>query len=258
MAPIAAARRALGFAAATIALSLAAPACADTITVFAAASLKEPLDEVARAFEARSGERVRIAYAASSALARQIEAGAPANLFISADVDWVDYLEPRGRVVGQSRVNLLANDLVLVAPAASAVALRVAPGFPLAQALGAGRLALADPTAVPAGKYARAALERLGVWKSVEARIARADNVRAALAFVARGDAPLGIVYRTDAIAERGVRVVDAFPRDTHPPIIYPAVLVAPASPAARALHRFLLSPEARAIWGRHGFRPPA
>ena len=213
---------------------------------------------MARAFEARSGHHARISYGASSALARQIEAGAPAQVFISADVDWVDYLEPRGRVVAGSRVNLVANDLVLVAPASSAVSLSIAPGFPLGEALGPGRLALADPASVPAGMYARASLEALGVWKSVEGRIARADNVRGALAFVARGEAPLGIVYRTDAIAEHGVKVVGTFPPQTHPRIVYPAVLVAPASPAARALHRFLVSPEARAIWARHGFRPPA
>ena len=183
-------------------LVLAPCASADTITVFAAASLKEALDAAAKPFEDSTGNKVAVSYAASSALARQIEAGAPATLFISADLDWVDYVEKRGLAVPGTRRNLLGNDLVLIAPAASTAALKIAPGFDLAAALGKdGRLALANPDAVPAGKYAKAALTKLGAWPGVEGRVAPAENVRAALALVSRGEAPLGIVYRTDAMA---------------------------------------------------------
>jgi molybdate transport system substrate-binding protein len=248
--------RALAFLAALC--LAAAPASADTVTVFAAASLKESFDEVARAFERESAHRVRVSYGASSALARQIEAGAPADLFISADTDWPDYLEARGLSRPGARANLLANDLVLIAPASSPLQLRIAPGFALDAALGAGRLAVADPRSVPAGKYARAALESLKVWKQVEPRIAPAENVRAALAFVARGDTPLGIVYRTDALAEKSVRIVDVFPASSHPPIVYPFVVLGRAGPAARELRDFSAGPAARAIWLRHGFRLPA
>jgi molybdate transport system substrate-binding protein len=254
------ARRRLGALACIAALSLlaTAPAArADTVTVFAAASLKESFDEVARAFERESGHRVRISYGASSALARQVEAGAPADLFVSADTDWPDYLEARGLSKPGSRVNLLANELVLIAPAASDVRLRIAPGFALAEALAGGRLAVADPRTVPAGKYARAALESMNVWKQVEARIAPAENVRSALAFVARGETRLGIVYRTDALAEKAVRIVDTFPPSSHAPIVYPFVTLDRAGPAARRLRDFCASPAARAIWLRRGFRVP-
>jgi molybdate transport system substrate-binding protein len=237
---------------------VAAPALclAETVTVFAAASLKESLDASARSFEAASGHRVVVSYAASSALARQIEAGAPAAMFISADTDWIDYVESKGLAEPGSRRNLLANDLVLIAPASSASSLRIAPGFGLAQALGGGRLALANPDAVPAGKYAKAALATLGVWSEVEPKVARAENVRAALALVARAEAPYGIVYRTDALAEKGVSIVDTFPASTHPPIVYPLVLLkAGATPAARALAAHLASNAARATWTRFGFR---
>ena len=200
---------------------------------------------------------MRISYGASSALARQIQAGAPAQLFICADSDWMDYVEARGRTERGTRISLLGNSLALIAPAASPVNLRIGPGFALAQALQDRRLAIADPSSVPAGKYAREALERLGVWKDVQARLAPAENVRAALAFVARGEAPLGIVYRTDALADPAVRIVDEFPPDTHAPIVYPMALVAPSSPAARELRAFLASPAARGIWTRHGFKAP-
>jgi molybdate transport system substrate-binding protein len=231
---------------------------ADTVVVFAAASLKESLDEVARAFERESGHRVRVSYGASSALARQIEAGAPAGLFVSADTDWADHLEARGLSKPAARASLLANELVLIAPAASATRLAIAPGFRLDEALGGGRLAIADPKSVPAGKYARAALEAMGVWARVEPRIAPAENVRSALAFVARGDTPLGIVYRTDALAEKAVRIVDTFPASSHPPIVYPFVVLDRAGPAARALRDYCASPAARAIWLAHGFRLPS
>lgn len=241
-----------------LALAAALPARAETVVVFAAASLKESLDAVARAFEASSGHRVAVSYAGSGALARQVGAGAPAALFISADADWIAHVEGKGLVVPGSRRDLLANELVLVAPAASKSQLRLAPGVDVARALGAGRLALADPASVPAGRYAKAAFERLGAWGAIERRVAAVDNVRAALALVARGEAPLGVVYRTDALAERGVRIVDAFPASSHPPIVYPMVrLRRAATPAAAALAEHLASPASRAAFERHGFRVP-
>lgn len=225
------------------------------VMVYAAASMKEALDELAKHFEAQGGGRVVVSYAASSALARQVEKGAPADLFVSADLDWMDYLAARKLIRAESRVDLAANRLVLIAPVASKAALVIGPQFPLAAALGEGRLALADPASVPAGKYGKAALEALGVWDSVSARTARAENVRAALALVARGEAPLGIVYATDAIAERKVRVVGEFAANLHPPIVYPAAIIANSKSAAAApLLRFLRSTQARAVWRRHGF----
>src|SRR5467141_1658386 len=191
------------------------------LLVFAAASLSEALDEVGRAFTTRTGVRVNASYAASSVLAKQIEAGAPADAFFSADLAWVDYLDERGLLKRGSRRDVLGNSLVLIAPADSPLRLSIAPGFDLTAALGEGRLATADPDSVPAGKYARAALTKLGVWQSVSDRLVRGENVRAALAYVARGEAPLGIVYQTDAQAEKRVRVVDVFPEDSHPPITY-------------------------------------
>jgi molybdate transport system substrate-binding protein len=251
-----AARGAAGFLLAAI-LAVAAPAAhAAGFLVFAAASLKESLDDVAAAFHARGGAEPRIAYGASSALARQVEAGAPAELFLSADLDWIRYVEDR-HLTAAPPVALLGNDLVLVAPAASRVRVKIAPGFDLAAALHGGRLAVADPRAVPAGKYARAALENLHAWRAVEAHLAPVADVRSALALVARGEAPLGIVYRTDALAEPRVRVVDAFPAASHPPIVYGLVEIRGATPAARDFARFAASPEARTIWARHGFRAP-
>lgn len=229
---------------------------AETVTVLAAASLKGALDEAARAFEAQSPHRVRLAYGASSALARQIEAGAPAHLFISADREWVDHVARQGRVEGTPSV-LLTNELVLVAPRGAAPRLAIAPGLALAAALGRGRLAIADPRHVPAGKYARAALVSLGAWRSVEARLAPAENVRSALALVARGEAPLGIVYRTDAEAEPAVTVVGAFPAGSHPRIEYPLARLKGAGAAADAFGRFLEGGVARAVWTRHGFGAP-
>jgi molybdate transport system substrate-binding protein len=233
------------------------PARAETLTVFAAASLKEALDEAARAFEKASGHVVRISYAASSALARQIEAGAPAQLFISADEEWMDYVESRNLLKG-GRVNLLTNALVLIAPAGKVPKLRIEPGFALAAALGDGRLSVADTRAVPAGKYARAALESLGVWPQVQGRLAPAENVRATLALVARGETPLGIVYRTDAQAEPRVAVVDTFAASSHPAIVYPMGVLREASSAADDLAAFLAAPGTRAVWRRHGFGFPS
>ena len=230
------------------------PAAAETVTVFAAASLKEALDEQATRFEAAIGNRVIVSYGGSNALARQIEAGAPADVFISADLDWVDYVEQRGLLVPGSRVNLLRNELVLIAPASSKTTLRIAPHFDLAAALGSEKLAMANPDSVPAGKYGKAALDTLGVWPGVEKQVVRTDNVRAALSLVARGEAAFGIVYRSDAVADKGVRVVDAFPESTHAPIVYPGALVAPGKPAAKALLDFLHSGAARRVWEKYGF----
>jgi molybdate transport system substrate-binding protein len=244
---------------AALAFVLLAPAAhAQGALVFAASSLKEALDEVAGSFAAGRAGRVDVSYAASSVLARQITRGAPADIFISADTDWVDYVEQQGAVVAGSRRNLLANELVLVAPAASEVKLKLVHGIDLASSLGKGRLAMADPQAVPAGKYGKAALTAMGAWKGVEGRVAAAENVRAALALVARGEAPLGIVYRTDALAEKGVRIVDTFPAASHPPIVYPVVVLRRSStPVATAFAGYLATPEARAIFERHGFRAP-
>lgn len=225
------------------------------VTVFAAASMKEALDDLARLFETQGGGRVVVSYAGSSALARQIERGAPADVFISADLEWMDYLAARKLVRVESRVDLASNKMVLIAPAGSGVKLEIAANFPLAGALGTGRLALADPASVPAGKYAMAALRALHAWDSVSTRTARAENVRAALALVARGEAPLGIVYATDALAEHRVRVVGEFSANLHPPIVYPAAIVADSkSTAAGSLLRFLRSSAARRIWQHHGF----
>jgi len=243
--------------AAALACIACAAARADTLTVFAAASLKEALDAAARPFEKTSGHRVVASYAGSNVLARQIESGAPAALFISADAAWVDMLESRRRVVPGTRRDLLANDLVLVAPRASASQLRIATGFDLAGALAGGRLALANPDAVPAGKYAKASLVSLGAWDAVRSHLAPAENVRAALALVARGEAPLGIVYRTDALAEPRVKVVATFPEASHPPIVYGMALLAGATADARAFAEYAASPPARAAWARHGFRFP-
>jgi molybdate transport system substrate-binding protein len=235
----------------------ATSASAVQVTVFAAASLKEAMDEQAKKFQSAAGTKVIVAYGGSNALARQIEAGAPADVFVSADEDWMDYLDRRRLLAPGTRSNLLSNELVLIAPASSRVTPRIAPGFGLAAALGGDKLAMANPDSAPAGKYGRSALERLGVWKSIEKQVVRTDNVRAALALVARGEAAFGIVYKTDALAERSVRIVDTFPGWTHAPIVYPAALVATGkSPAAKALLDFLRSGAARPIWKQYGFAP--
>ncbi|MFC3079464.1 molybdate ABC transporter substrate-binding protein [Phenylobacterium terrae] len=238
-------------------LLAALPACGreQTVTVFAAASLQDALNEVGGAYTRQTGQPVRFSYAASSAIARQIEQGAPADLFVSADRDWMDYAAERRLIQPASRRDLLANRLVLIAPAGSEAQIAIGPGMPLAPALGDGRLAMAAPD-VPAGRYGRAALTSLGVWESVEARVAPAESVRAALQFVARGEAPLGVVYETDAKADRRVRIVGAFPAESHPPIVYPAALTGRGA-GNRAAGRFLAylsGPEASAIFRRHGF----
>jgi len=225
-----------------------------TLLVFAAASLAEALEEVDNAYEAQHPVTVKASYAASSVLAKQIEAGARAEVFVSADREWMDYLQERGRLHAGTRRDLLGNTLVLIAPADSSLQLRIAPGFALAAALGGGRLAMADPDSVPAGLYGKAALGALGVWDAVAPRLAPADNARAALAYVARGETPLGIVYGTDADADGRVRVVGVFPADSHPPIRYQAALTTGAGAEAAQYLAFLSGSAARAIFTRHGF----
>ena len=245
--------------AATLAIAAHAPAPSEaaSLTIFAAVSLREALDEQVRRFEADTGNRVVVSYAASNALARHLEAGAPADLFISADEDWMDYLDQRRLLASGSRADLLHNTLVLIAPATSPSTLRIGPRFGLAAALGPERLAMANPDSVPAGKYGKAALEALGVWASVEKQVVRADNVRAALLLVARGEAAFGIVYRTDALTEKAVRIVDTFPESSHPAIVYPAACVAGRdSPPAKSLLEFLRSTAASATWTKYGFAP--
>lgn len=226
--------------------------------VLAAASLQEALGEAADAWARQRHQRPVLSFAGSSALARQVEAGAPADLFISADEAWMDHIDQRGLLASGSRRVIAGNRLVLIAPLDSPVKLRIAKGFPLARALGAGRLAMADPAAVPAGRYGLAALEALGVWAVVEPRVVRSENVRAALALVERGEAPLGIVYATDAAASRKVRVVGVFPASSHPPIRYPAAQLKTAKAKdASAFLAFLGSRQARVILARHGFSVP-
>lgn len=233
----------------------AAPARAQDLTVFAAASLKESLDHVVVEFGRSKGVKAVASYFASSALAKQIESGAPADVFISADLEWMDFLEQRKLLRAGSRFNLLHNRLALIAPADSRLTIDIKPGYPLLQLLGSGKLSMADPESVPAGKYGRAALEKLGLWKSVEARVVRGDNVRTALNFVARGEAPLGIVYQTDAYAEKRVRIAGLFPPDTHPQIVYPVAVVETSRKAAAPVFAgYLKSAEARAIFEKYGF----
>ena len=245
---------------AAFSLSLAfAPALATAqtttpVTVFAAASLKNAMDDVGKAFTAKTGTVVRFSYGASSALARQVEAGAPADVFVSADSDWMTYVAQKHLIVDASRRDVLSNHLALIAPAASTVKLKIGKGMPLAKALGDGRLSVAGPD-VPAGKYGKASLTALGVWPSVQDHLAQADNVRGALAFVARGEAPLGIVYDTDAKVEPKVRIVGLFPDNSHPPIIYPAALIAGSgNKSAAAFLGFLQGPEASKVFQSYGF----
>ncbi len=237
-------------------MTVASPvATAADVTVFAAASLKEAMDEQARQFEAGTGNKVVVSYGASNTLAKQIEAAAPADIFISADLDWMDYVGQRNLLAPDTRVNLLRNTLVLIAPKSSTATLRIAPNFGLAAALGTEKLAMANPDSVPAGKYGKTALEKLGVWAAVEKQVARAENVRAALALVSRGEAPFGIVYSTDALSDKGVKIVGTFPADSYPPIVYPAaVLAASKSTAAKPLLDYLRSVPARPVWEKYGF----
>lgn len=228
------------------------------ITVFAASSLTDVLDEVGKAYTEDTHVTVRFSYAASSALARQIESGAPAEAFVSADQDWMNYLAERKLIQPDTRADVVTNSLVLVAPADSRITLKIAPKFKLAQALGEkGRIATGDPASVPVGKYARAALTNLGVWSDIESRVIPAENVRSALNFVALGEAPLGIVYATDAKGNAKVRVVDTFPAGSHDPITYPAAVTTRGGADAGDFVQFLHGGKARAIFIKYGFGLP-
>ncbi len=228
----------------------------ETVTVFAAASMTDALTEVGRVYGTQGGH-LQFSFAASSTLARQVEGGAPAAIFVSADEQWMDYLAQRNLIIVDTRISPLGNRLVLVAPNASPLqAASLDAGFPLTVWLGAdGRLATGDPDHVPVGRYARQALTALGVWDTAEPRLARADSVRAALALVERGESPLGIVYATDAAASHGVRVIGTFPASSHPPVSYPfAILAGHDSPAVRAAFAYLTGSEAMAVYQRYGF----
>ncbi|MGC2410329.1 MAG: molybdate ABC transporter substrate-binding protein [Methyloceanibacter sp.] len=223
--------------------------------VFAAASLKDALDGVSAAWQKETGKSTVISYAASSALAKQIEQGAPADVFISADEAWMDYLAKRNLIEPDTRFDLLGNGLVLIAPKDATLTAKIARSFPLASLLGDGRLAMAETGSVPAGKYGKAALETLGVWDAVKDKVAQTENVRAALVLVSRSEAPLGIVYATDAKADPNVKVLDIFPEDTHPPIVYPvAIMAASANADADAFVTYLKSSTARRVFEAQGF----
>jgi molybdate transport system substrate-binding protein len=225
------------------------------MVVFAAASLKNALDAVNAQWQKETGRKAVISYAASSALAKQMEQGAPAQMFISADLDWMDYVEKKGLIRSETRSNLLGNRIVLIAPKEKAPVVDIKPGFDLAKVLGGGRLAVANVDAIPAGKYGKAALEKLGAWAGMADRIAQAENVRAALLLVSRGEAPAGIVYQTDAAADRNVRIIGTFPEDTHPPIIYPVALTADAKhPDAAAFLAHVRSDKAKPLFEAQGF----
>ncbi len=237
-------------------IGLSAPAFAqDKVTVFAAASMKNALDAANAEWAKETSNEAAVSYAASSALAKQIEAGAPADLFISADLAWMNYVAGKKLIKDDTRTNLLGNRLVLVAPADKATPVDIKQGFDLAKLVGDGKLAMGAVDSVPAGKYGKAALEKLGVWSSVESKVAGAESVRAALVLVSRGEAPYGIVYQTDAAADPGVKIVGTFPQDSHEPIIYPvAILAESKSPAAAAYLEFLKSAKAAPFFEKQGF----
>jgi len=236
-------------------LAMAGPAQAKDLLVFAAASLKNAAEDIGKAYEASGAGKVTYSFAASSDLAKQIENGAPAAIYISADTKWMDYLAERKLIVADSRRDLLGNRLVLIAPADSPLALKLAAGAPLAQSLGDGKLAMADPDSVPAGRYGKAALEALNLWSSIEPAVVRTKDVRAVLAFVQRGEAAAGIVYTTDAMVAKNVRIVDEFPASSHPKIVYPITLVAGQDDAAaRTFYDFLVGPKARGVFLDYGF----
>jgi molybdate transport system substrate-binding protein len=224
------------------------------ILVFAAASLSNVLGDLSAHWQKTSGVSVKLSFAASSVLARQIEAGGKADVFISADQAWMDYLQSRELIEEPTRRNLVGNRLALIAPADSKIELRIAPGFPLVGALGGRRLATGDPDTVPVGRYARSALTTLGLWDEIQDRLVRADNVRSAMMFVARGEVPLGIVYTTDALLDQKVRIVDIFPASAHAPITYPAAVMNGARSEARPFVGFLGGDVARATWKKYGF----
>lgn len=247
----------LSLMAMAILMPSAVRAATTSITVYAASSLTNVLQAVATAYTQDTGNSVKFSFAASSALARQIEAGARADMFISADSEWMDYVQSRALITTATRRNLLSNRLVLVTQADNPLQLKITPGFALASALGArGRLAVGDPDYVPAGRYARSALTSLAVWNDVADRLVRCENVRAALAFVARKETPLGIVYETDARVEPKVRIVDIFPANTHQHIIYPIALTQSPKPEAQLFLDYLRRPKAQEIFRAAGFIP--
>ena len=238
--------------------SAASPATAQdkSLTVFAAASMKNALDDVDAAYTAKTGVKIVASYAASSALAKQIEQGAPADIFVSADTDWMDYATAKKNINEPTRVNLLGNSIVLIAPKDSKIdTVTIGPGFDLAKLAGDGKIATGDVKAVPVGKYAKAALEKLGAWQAAEPKFAMADSVRAALTLVARGEAALGIVYSTDAKVEPGVKSVATFPANSHPPIIYPVAATTTAKADAAEYLAFLRSSAAKTIFEKYGFK---
>ena len=227
-----------------------------TLTVFAAASMKNALDDIDAAYTARTGVKISVSYAASSALAKQIEQGAPADVFISADTDWMDYAIGKKNINEPTRVNLLGNTIVLIAPKDSKIDnVNIGPGFDLARLVGDGKIATADVKSVPVGKYAKSALDKLGAWEAAEPKFAMTENVRAALALVARGEAVLGIVYSTDAKVEPGVRIIGTFPADSHPAIIYPIAATTAAQPETADYLAFVRSSAAKAIFEKYGFK---
>jgi molybdate transport system substrate-binding protein len=233
------------------------PALAEdkTLTVFAAASMKNALDDIDAAFTAKTGVKVNASYAASSQLAKQIEQGAPADVFVSADTDWMDYATAKKTINEPTRINLLGNSIVLIAPKDSKIDnVTIGQGFDLAKLAGDGKIATGDVKSVPVGKYAKAALEKLGAWTAAEPKFAMAESVRAALTLVARGEAALGIVYSTDAKVEPGVKIVGTFPADSHPPIIYPVAATSTAKPEANAYLDYLRSPAAKTVLEKYGF----
>lgn len=235
-------------------LSLAEPVWAqNTLTVFAASSLTDSMKAVAAAYKAKTGVTVTLSFGASNTLAQQIDQGAQADIYMSADSDWMDFLQKNNRIANDTRKDLLGNRLVLIGGKDSKP-LTIAPNFDLAGALGSSKLALADPNAVPAGKYGKAALTALGVWDSVAGKIAPAENVRVALEYVARGESPYGIVYETDARADPRVHVVGDFPEKTHAPIVYPVALTRTAAPGAKDFLAFLSGPQSKAIFEKAGF----
>jgi molybdate transport system substrate-binding protein len=238
-------------------LAAAPAAMAQDVLVLAAASTKNAVEKLAGQFKAKTGVSVTSSFAASSALAKQIENGAPADLFLSADLDWMDYLQKRNLIKADSRVSLLGNELVVIAPKGSTLKPDLKPGGDLPALIGDGRLATGDPASVPVGKYAKAALESIGQWTQIEPKLARADNVRAALALVSRGEAPLGVVYRTDAAIDPGVAVVGVFPPGSHPAVVYPVALTATTTNAnAAKFLEFMESPEGLAVFQEFGFVP--
>ena len=235
---------------------IATPAAADDLTIFAAASLKNAAEDIGKAYEAAGKGKVVYSFASSADLAKQIENGAPASIFISADKKWMDYVQEKNLIVPDSRRDLLGNTLTLIAPKDSSLSADFKAGnVDLASLIGDSKLAMGDPDSVPAGRYGKAALEKLGLWTAVEPKVARTKDVRAALALVERGEAAAGVVYRTDALVSDKVKIAGEFPEDSHPPIVYPIAIVAEHNDdAAKAFYSYLTGDEARAVFEKYGF----